>query len=551
MKNNMFTFLVGGKAGQGVKKAGGVAAALFSSMGRSVFQMDDYQSLIRGGHNFTVVSTSTEEISSHYMKADLLVNLDDRSGELHKDHLSSNGKMFHNSEEEEEGDGVSIPLASEAKDYPKPDLMLGVGAVAILAAHIGLEREELHELVSNEYPRGEEDNREYSGRIFDLAKQLIEETAELEKGKERGPLLYGNEAIALGAYAGGLNTYFAYPMTPASTILHYLAGHAKDMGIAVMHAESEIAVMNMAIGSAVAGARAMVGTSGGGFALMEEGYSLAGMAEVPLLCVLSSRPGPSTGVPTYTEQGDLRFALNQGHGEFPRLVASPGNMSEAFFLARDLMDLAWYFQTPAILLTEKHLSESRMNVHLDGDNNGGRGPKIHDQGEYYRYENTEDGVSPLLFPPSDEVIKWNSYEHDETGLTTEEGEQIYNMQGKRARKGESLEEHLKGMHTVNRFGDDGPPIYTYGSTVMSVLEALRYGNIDARVVQPVYLEPFPKWEFKGKRKGGLVVEQSSTGLFAAMLREKAGIKPDAIIMRYDGRPFEPTELAHHIKEMIE
>lgn len=551
MDDDRFTFLVGGKAGQGVKKAGGVAAALFSSMGRSVFQMDDYQSLIRGGHNFTAVSTSTKEISSHYMKADLLVNLDDRSLERHKDHLSSKGRMFYNSEGEMGGDGINIPLTSEAKDYPQPDLMLGVGAVAILAAYIGLEKEELLELVSNEYPRGEKANREYSDRIFGLANERVEETAKLEKGEGHGPLLYGNEAIALGAYAGGLNAYFAYPMTPASTILHYLAGRAKDMGIAVMHAESEIAVMNMAIGSAVAGARAMVGTSGGGFALMEEGYSLAGMAEVPLLCVLSSRPGPSTGVPTYTEQGDLRFALNQGHGEFPRLVASPGSPAEAFSLARDLMDLAWHFQIPAILLTEKHLSESRTNVRLGRDKKEGPAPKIHDRGEYNRYKNTGDGISPLLFPPSDEVIKWNSYEHDEAGLTTEKGEQIYSMQDKRAIKGESLEKYLKGIHTVNYYGDEGPTIYTYGSTVMSVLEALRQGDIDARVVQPVYLEPFPKWELKGKKKGGLVVEQSSTGLFAGLLREKAGIKPDAIIMRYDGRPFEPTELAHQIKELIE
>jgi 2-oxoglutarate ferredoxin oxidoreductase subunit alpha len=345
--------------------------------------------------------------------------------------------------------------------------------------------------------------------------------------------------------------YFAYPMTPASTILHFLAAHTRDLGVITVHPESEIAVANMAVGAAAAGARVMVGTSGGGFALMEEAYSFAGMAEVPFLCVMSSRPGPSTGVPTYTEQADLLFALGQGHGDFPRIVASPGTVEEAFLLTAELLSLVWDYQATGMLLTEKHLSESRMTVHLDVGSASWPHPSLHETGDYRRYRYTDDGVSPMLFPPSSELIKWSSYEHDETGITTEEAETIVRMHDKRCRKGDSLEARLRGMRTVNRHGDSGPLILTYGSTSMSVLEALRAGNIAARVVQPVYLQPFPVWEFEGLAgERPIVVEQSCTGQFANLIAEKTGIKAREVIRRYDGRPFEPEELAGRIASLV-
>ena len=293
----------------------------------------------------------------------------------------------------------------------------------------------------------------------------------------------------------------------------------------------------------------MVGSSGGGFALMEEAFSLAGMVEAPLLCYLGSRPGPSTGVPTYTSQGDLFFALHQGHGEFPRIVASPGSIEEAFYLAAEMLDILWRFQTPGVLLTEKHLAESRMTVDIDVNKAKLPEPLMHKTGEYKRYLDTENGVSPLLFPPSKELIKWDSYEHDESGITTEDPETITRMQDKRSKKTKAIIEHLKSLHTVNVFGDKGPVILTYGSTAMSVLEALKAGNIEATVVQPVYLEPLPFWELEKYRKDKvIVVEQSCTGQFAALLKEKIGIESKAVIKKYDGRPFDPQELALKIKE---
>ncbi|MFO8133873.1 MAG: 2-oxoacid:acceptor oxidoreductase family protein [Thermoplasmatota archaeon] len=546
--SDVFTFLVGGKAGQGVRSAGSTAASMFNGMGRPVFQMDDYPSLIRGGHNFSVVSTSPDDISSHYMEAQLVVALDQRSYDIHASHVADDGVMVHDAEVN--GDGVPLPVMEEAKQYERPDLISGVASIASLCAAIGMNRNELEEVIRRSYPSHVEDNLAYATALYEAADGKIGGRFTLGKGEHHGAaLLTGNQAIALGAAAAGLNNYFAYPMTPSTSILHFLAAHDRDLGIAVMQPENEIAAANMAIGAAFAGSRVMVATSGGGFALMEEAFSMAGMAEAPVLFVLSSRPGPSTGVPTYTGQGDLGMALHQGHGEFPRIVASPGGIREAFTLAGEMLSLVWRFQTPGILLTEKHCSESAMNVSLDSASLPWASPELHDGDDFGRYRLTESGVSPLMAPPSGQTVKWNSYECDENGVTTEDADTIAAMHDKRRRKHRSMLEHLRDMHTVNVYGDTGPAIFTYGSTTLSVLEALRAGGIDARVVQPVYLRPFPAWGLEGY-DAGVVVEMSAEGSFEQLLREKTDIAVTESVRKYDGRPFEPTELAAKLEEVL-
>jgi 2-oxoglutarate ferredoxin oxidoreductase subunit alpha len=551
MKKDVFTFLVGGKAGEGVRKAGSVAARLFASMRRQIFNMDDYGSLIKGGHNFSVISTATRQITSHYTKAHLVVALDKRSYKMHKGDLAEDGLMVCDSDTLGDGQGIEVPLLQEAKKYPNPNLRRGVGAVATLASAIGCDKGCLEKIIQSEYPRDIENNIAYAMTIYDIVNPKIKKKFKLEEGDKERPIISGNEAIALGAAAGGLDLYFAYPMTPSSTLLHTLAANSEKLGLPTVHPENEIGVINMAIGSVFAGAKAMVGSSGGGFALMQEAFSLAGMVEAPLLCCLGSRPGPSTGVPTYTAQSDLNFAIYQGHGEFPRIVASPGSMEEAFYLAAEMLDMLWKFQIPGILLTEKHLAESRITVDIDVNKAKWPEPVMHSAGEYKRYLDTENGVSPLLFPPSNELIKWDSYEHDEMGITTEDPEIISKMQEKRNRKSKAIVDYLRGIHTVNVYGNNDPVIFTYGSTTMSVLEAIRAGGLGAKVVQPVYLEPLPVWELeKHKGKKMIVVEQSCTGQFASLLKEKVGIEPVLVIKKYDGRPFDPVELTEKIKEVI-
>ncbi|MFW6102981.1 MAG: 2-oxoacid:acceptor oxidoreductase subunit alpha [Chloroflexota bacterium] len=553
-KNNRFTFLVGGEAGFGVRRAGTTAAALFSSMGRYCFEMDDYQSLIRGGHNFSVVTSAPQEVMSQYLKADVVVALDERSYDIHRGHVAEGGVLVVNSDavENRGSDAVALSLTSLAKDYPPASLRLGVASIAVLGAAIGQSEDELIAFIRQQYPRDVDSNAEYARLVFQRASEEFGSRFKLEHGDAPATMLTGNQAIALGAYAGGLDAYFAYPMTPSSSILHYLAGHAEELGVLAVHPESEIAVMNMALGAASMGPRAMVGSSGGGVALMEEAMSLAGMAEVPIMVVLSSRSGPSTGVPTYTEQGDLMFALNQGHGEFPRVVASPGSVREAYSLAALLMGIAWRYQVPAILLTEKHMSESGMTVPMPQELPDTLMPLVaKNEGEYKRYANTEDGVSPLLFPPSDQLIKWTSYEHDELGLTTEAAGAIASMHEKRNRKRQTVVEAVREMNTVNRFGSGKTAIVTYGSTTMSVREALLAGSLEAEVVQPVFLEPFPSWEIESlKERNVVVVEQSCAAQLATLLEMKTGIKATHSITQYDGRPFDPDDLADRLREVL-
>ncbi|MHA1473432.1 MAG: 2-oxoacid:acceptor oxidoreductase subunit alpha, partial [Promethearchaeota archaeon] len=262
---------------------------------------------------------------------------------------------------------------------------------------------------------------------------------------------------------------------------------------------------------------------------------------------------PATGVPTYTEQADLNFALNAGHGDYLRIIASPGTVEEAYYLTAEMLDLVWKFQTPGIILTEKHLSESSMTINLNINDSKWAEPKMHNGGSYKRYNDTDDGISPMLFPPSKEIIKWNSYEHDEIGITTENADMITKMHNKRDKKLRKLIEHLKTQDTVHIIRGDHPTnIFTYGSTYMSVLEALKYGGLNPTLVQPIYLSPLPIWKFdEFKNQDNIVIEQSITGQFASLLKEKAGLNIKSVIKRYDGRPFDPIELSIKIKEEME
>jgi 2-oxoglutarate ferredoxin oxidoreductase subunit alpha len=269
---NRFTFLVGGEAGHGVRRAGAVAAELFGELGRYAFEYDDYQSLIRGGHNFSVVTSSVQPVLSQYIHADVVVALDARSYRLHSDHIAPSGLVVYNNDAVKDArpDDIGLPLSTLAKGYTLPGLRLGVGSVAVLMAACGFDRDRTAEFIRRKYQRDADSNVSYGLSVYDVALPAVGGRYRLAKGKAPARMLTGNEAIGLGAYAGGLDMYFAYPMTPASSILHFLAANAGEFGIAVVHPESELAVVNMAIGAAAAGARVAVGSSGGGFALMEE-----------------------------------------------------------------------------------------------------------------------------------------------------------------------------------------------------------------------------------------------------------------------------------------
>ena len=298
----------------------------------------------------------------------------------------------------------------------------------------------------------------------------------------------------------------------------------------------------------------MIGTSGGGFALMTEALSLAGMAELPVVIVLSQRAAPSTGVPTYTMQGDLLFAINAGHGEFQRIVVAPGDAEEAFYLTGEVMDLAWKYQMPAIILADKHLSESTFFAEIDLRKVRKEEPKMwNEEGEYLRYYDTLSGVSPLAFPGNRKaIVKATSYEHDEYGITTEDPQKVALMIEKRKKKSRSLIEELKKKQTVKVSSNKNEKVVLIGwGSTKGVLEEVAK-ELGFKFVQPLYLEPFPEWEIKKALQGAreiIDVEMNSEGQLAKLLR-CYGIEVTHKILKYDARPFTPEELIKKIWQTL-
>ncbi|MCB5261161.1 MAG: 2-oxoacid:acceptor oxidoreductase family protein [Candidatus Cloacimonetes bacterium] len=558
MSSKIYNVLIGGKAGEGVKKAAQVIADLAVKHGQYIFQTDDYQSLIRGGHNFSLLSISDERTYNTYAKADLIVSFDQRSILRHLEDMAEGALHFCNEGDSEDARVIPLPLSALMKEHYQGPAHISLSAVAIFAALCGISLSALQEIIKAEFRRQVDENIAYAAAIYALIKERYPQgQRSLAANPDLPAKNYtGNQAIALGAYAGGLDYYYGYPMTPASSILHYLAKMRDTHGVYAIHAESELAAINMAIGSAFAGRRSAVGSSGGGFALMQEGFSLAGMVEAPLLCILSSRPGPATGASTYTGQEDLYFALNQGHGEFARIVASPDSFERAFSLAAELLDLAWECQSPAILLTEKQLSESMINLDLPVDD---LHPPLSEEAKYTepyeRYALTESGISPLKFPGAgncaeDDIIKWNSNEHVESGVRTDTAFTIVAMRDKRNRKYESIVKATQKYQRIARYGQGEKLVFAYGSTALELREAQKY--LPFRLVVPIYLEPFP-FEELSEYQGAeaIVVEHASHPNFARFLKEKLNVKIKTNILRYDGRHFHTEELIQKLKEAFD
>ena len=496
---NVITIGVGGAAGDGVKKAGATIGAFLHSLGYEVYLSLAYPSLIRGGHNFARLSFSKNKIWCDHKELDILIVSNEESISLHKNELKENARI------------ISDISLSKITENP----------------------------------------------------QIIFEGINLEKEESRGEFIDGNKSLAKGFQAAGLDFYFSYPMTPSTSILHYLAGQQKpsglpaQAGLKVIQPENEISVINMALGAAFAGKRAAVGTATGGFALMQEAFSLAGQAEIPLAIAVSQRQGPATGVPTRSSQSDLRFVIHAGHGEFPRIVIAPGDPEESFLAGAEALNLAWKFQLPTIVLLDKILSEHIMTSSLDKNISVEYGKLAKEiNGEYGRYEITRDGISPLAFPGTPgAVIKANSYEHDEKGITTDMPEEVERMIDKRFSKMAGIEEDMKEKETIKIFGDASSEntIIFFGSTKGAVLEAAKYLSKPAKLVQILWLEPFPKEKVLKELSGAkkiINVEANKNSQLASLLREKTGIAVTNSILKYDAEPFDPMELAKQIDEIL-
>ena len=554
-----FSILIGGEAGQGSRMAGLIIAKIFNFIGYKIYIYEDYQSLIRGGHNFSQIRAAEKEFQSRKEKIDFLLALDEKTINLHKKDLEKNGLIIFNANKVKSKEGMGIEIEKIAKEMGGKPIMANMALIADFAKIIGLDWEILEGVLRREIKKEIDLNLKIGKRAYEISKNLLK----IEKiSKEPTLLLTGNEATALGAVKDGLKFYFAYPMTPATSIMNFLA-KSEDLNVKVIQPENEISVINMALGASFAGVRSAVGTSGGGFALMTEGLSLAGQSETPIFIIESQRGGPSTGMPTYNLQGDLLFVLSAGHGDFPRFVIAPGDAEQCLYYSALGLNLAWKYQTPVILLLDKDVSENTFSVDekilssIKPENAllWDKGPafaKASAGKEYKRYKITEDGISPLAFPGSKNVIvKSTSYEHDEYGITIE-SEEVEKMQEKRLRKYETMSKEVEKLEAIKVYGNKKSDIaiVAWGITKGAAKEVAE--NLGIKLIQPIIVEPFPKDKMKKALNGVkklFSVELNTSGQMAKVLNSQ-GIKVDGKILKYTGRPFFTKEIEEKLKKIL-
>ncbi len=549
---NDFSIMIGGKAGFGIDKSGTVIANLLNQLGYRVYIYRDYPSLIRGGHTFSIIRAAKDGISTHQDKVDIILALNQDTLDLHKDRLKKECYFIFDSEQVKVADdacGLGLPLGKLIKDDGAPEIMRNTSIIGALAKAIGVNFDVLEGVLKKEFTKDTDLNLKVARRGFNAARELLK-IEPLGQGKL--PLLTGNQAIALGLIKGGLNAYISYPMTPSSPILHYLAEIADDFALEVIHPESEIGAILMALGYSYAGKRSAVGTSGGGFCLMTEGLSLSGMAELPVVIVLGQRPGPSTGLPTHSAQTELHFALHAGQGEFVRLIAAPGDAQEAYYWSAISMQLSWKYQIPGIILSDKTLGESSFSFDIEAAGEIKEEETLcwDRKSAYKRYLFTETGVSPSAFPlEKDAIIKVNSYEHDEAGITTEDPRLTRLMQEKRLRKEKFLAQDLERLEAVKVHAneDSETALLCWGSNKGACVEVGR--KLGLKVIQPVVLNPFPDRQFRQALAGvkKLICVESNSGGQLAQLIKGYGFNVDDKVLKYDGRPFSVEELEKLIR----
>ena len=489
------TILFGGEAGQGPNILTNILGQALVKQGYYVFYSRDYESLIRGGHNFNVLTFSDKPIHSNESKVDIIVALDKNTVEVHKKDLKKDGMILEGNEE---------------------NMYYAGRLFRLLCLDFKVLEQELKDLEKRFDENMVEAKKGYEDEKKDFCNVVFLK-------KNDNDFMNGNQGISDGAVEAGLDIYYAYPMTPATPVLGELASVQEEKEILVLELENEISVINTGIGSSMTGAKVMVGTSGGGFDLMTESISLAGMAEVPMVIYLAQRPGPATGVATYTAQGDLQIARHSGHGEFPRVVFAPGDPKECAELTSQAFYFSQVFGIPSILIGDKHIAESFYTLTEK--------PKI----EHSRKLGS--------------MMRYNSYEKDKDGSATENPEIIKKNIEARNKKREEIKKKAGSFDQANFYGKKNSKnvVISWGSTKGAILDSIE--DLDVEFIQVLHIEPFPDLKKQLKGKNLILVENNSTGLLADVIAEKLGIfiEDKNKILRYDGRPFLHDELREEIK----
>ncbi len=551
-----------GEAGQGIQTVEKILVSILKISGYFVFSAREFMSRIRGGSNSTEIRVSGKHVNSFVEKTDILIPLDDKAvghvkWRIDKNTIILGKKEFIEGKSEKTFDIPFTELAKEAGNK----LYANTVTAGVLSGMLDVDFDIVKDFISGYFKEKDkkivEGNIEAAKKGYEIGKDLAEkygkdfELKKNEKAKEL-LLLSGAELVSLGAIAGGCNFISSYPMSPSTGVLVFLSEQQEEFGIIAEQAESEICAINMSLGAFYAGARAMVTTSGGGFALMAEGLSLAGMLETPIVIHLAQRPGPATGLPTRSEQGDLLFALFAGHGEFPRIIFAPGKTEDVFNLACKAFELADKFQVPVIIMTDQYLLDSSFLVsRIDVSKLKIKKYFVKTNKDYKRYGVTRDGVSPRGIPGYGKgLVVVDSDEHDEEGHITEDLDFRTEIVDKRLRKLDSIKKEIEPPELI---GEEKYKtlLIGWGSTYYGIKEALKIlddKKISFLHFKQVYpLHPDTRKYIEKARKT-IVVENNATGQFARLIKMETGIQIDHSILKYNGLPFGVEEIVKRIKE---
>ncbi len=569
MPANDVSIRIGGEAGQGVESSGTGFSEALTRGGLHVFAEANYRSRIRGGHNFFTVRARSEPAYAVRDKIQVLIALTGETVGLHADALEPGSAVIVDpqitfDEDVLQGRDVRLlrPPLLEIAEQEGNRIMSNTGALAYVAGLIGLPLDNIVRVIEKNFSKKSmrvvEQNTRVAQRSYDQATQDVQDGFPWQLQPQSLPprmTITGNSAFAMGALMAGCKFVSAYPMTPATTVLEYLSLHGREWGVVARQAEDEIAAANMVIGAAHAGVRALVPTSGGGYDLMTEAFSLVGMTETPVVAYLGQRPGPATGLPTRTSQGDLFLALRSSHGEFGRIVLAPHTPEEAFLCAGRAFNLAEKYQTLVVVLFDEYLATSVRSADVEYfmldriPIERGKLLSAEDLERldgYKRFAITEDGISPRALPGMSPkaVYLTTGDEHTEEGHITEDAGISAAMLDKRLRKEEVARSDMRPPY---RYGPASADVtfIGWGSTYGAIREAVDLHNAgggSANMVHFVDLWPFPREhtrEALGNARRLVSVEGNARGQFAYLLHAETGIRVDQQILKYDGRGFTP------------
>lgn len=552
-----YNILIGGAAGQGMDTVATMLNKVLQRSGYHVYTTANYRSRVRGGHNFFQIRISDKAVLSPKRELDVIFALNRETLEIHTPRLKSDGVSIADSAFADFPNTKTYDLVAKAKELGNEKMITAIG-LGIIMGRFGINLKYGEDVIKETFKESlQEGNIKALNYGYEITRQ-----DEVTMDYTDSILLDGNQAVGLGAVAAGCKFYCAYPMTPSSGVLGFLADASQEMEIVVDQCEDEVAALNMALGASYAGVRAMTGSSGAGLALMSEALSMAGLIETPVVIIDVQRPGPATGLPTDTEQADLRFLIHGGHGEFPRKIIAFRSAEDAFNQTVRAFDLAEKYQIPVIVMSDQHIADSIVNIKpFDLEsieiNRYLANPKDYEPGTYKRYEFTQNGVSPRLIPTraNGNIVMVDSDEHNEFGRIDESAENRIKMVDKRDKKFEGIIADTEEPWEIG-VDDCDTLIVSWGSTYGVVKEAVGKLNEKGNKIKalsfgdvfPLPLEKFKKYHEKAKKY--IVVEMNKDGQFEGLIRQEALVKADHIIKKYDGRPFFLEELIERIEEVL-